>query len=104
MNARAQEFVNEEIKKAHVMMYQEIERQVAMRTAEQQDLMSQNPPLSQNRNPDYMSQSQMNELSQYEMSQQLERKIIADMRQMNVEMKNQNDALANLIGNASDSD
>jgi septal ring factor EnvC (AmiA/AmiB activator) len=49
MKAQAQQFVNEQIQQAHAQMYQEIERQVAARV----NANRQDPPLSQNRNPDY---------------------------------------------------
>ena len=54
LNAKAQEFVTEQIKLAHAQMMEEIERRVAQRTgAESKQIFFQDPPLSQNRNPDY---------------------------------------------------
>ena len=49
-------------------MYQEIERQVASRVNASKERLSQNPPLSQNRNPDFEMPSDQMELSEWEQS------------------------------------
>ena len=53
-------------------MYQEIERQVAQRTGAGDEIEvdeEPDPPLSQNRNPDYNPPSSQIEISNWEMSQ-----------------------------------
>ena len=50
------------------MMYQEIERQVASRVGAGKERLSQDPPLSQNRNPDFEMPSDQMELSEWEQS------------------------------------
>ena len=49
-------------------MYQEIERQVASRVNSSKVVLSQNPPLSQNRNPEFELASEQMELSDWEQS------------------------------------
>ena len=66
VNAKAQEFVNEQIQQAHALMYQEIERQVASRVNASKEHLSQDPPLSQNRNPDFEMPSDQMEISEWE--------------------------------------
>ena len=75
MNAAANEFVQEQIKQAHAQMYEEIERQVAMRSHAEADRGShREPPVSQNRNPDYNPPSEQMEISQWELSQSTNQK------------------------------
>jgi hypothetical protein len=47
-------------------MYQEIERQVASRVNASKEHLSQDPPLSQNRNPDFEMPSDQMEISEWE--------------------------------------
>ena len=56
MNAKAQQFVTEQIELAYAQMRQEIERQVAARTGA--EIVAEDPPLSQNRNPDFGQESE----------------------------------------------
>ena len=107
MNAAANVFVQEQIKQAHAQMYEEIERQVALRThAEAVDRSSQRePPLSQNRNPDYNPPSEQMEISQWELSQSTNQKnILNNLIGLKNKMRSNGEVLANLIGNASDMD
>jgi hypothetical protein len=108
MNAAANVFVQEQIKQAHAQMYEEIERQVALRThAEAVERSSQRePPLSQNRNPNYNPPSeQMMELSQWELSQSSHQKeVLNNLIGLKNKMRSNGEVLANLIGNASDMD
>jgi hypothetical protein len=56
------------MQQAHALMYQEIERQVSSRVNASKSLLRQNPPLSQNRNPDFEMPSDQMELSEWEQS------------------------------------
>ena len=64
----------------------------------------QQPPLSQNRNPHYDAASEMMELSNWEASNEPNARssIIDDIQKLRDKVRNGNDVLANLIGNASD--
>ena len=80
-------------------MFEEIERQVAARVNSNR----QDPPLSQNRNPDYELPSEQMELSNWEQSQEPGgTALIGQLRDLTQRMRGGNDELANLIGNASD--
>ena len=59
IGAQAQAFVAEQIRIAHGQMHEEIERRLASKTVTD----GQDPPLSQNRNPDYNPLSEPMELS-----------------------------------------
>ncbi len=103
INAKAQEFVNEQIKQAHALMYEEIERQVAQRVSADKVQLSQDPPLCQNRNPAYEEPSEPMELSNWEMSQAPSGKgVLGELQNLTKRMLGRHDELANLIGNASD--
>jgi hypothetical protein len=85
------------------MMYQEIERQVASRVGAGKERLSQDPPLSQNRNPDFEMPSDQMELSEWEQSYQpLENGVLNELKKLTERMSSKKDGLANLIGNASD--
>ena len=65
---------------------------------------SQEPPLSQNRNPDFGQESEPMEMSQWLASQQSQMQALNNNRLAVLRQKVQvgDDALANLIGNQSD--
>ena len=65
---------------------------------------SQEPPLSQNRNPDFGQESEPMEMSQWIASQQSQMQALNNNRLAAVSKKMQfgDEALANLIGNQSD--
>ncbi len=105
MNDQANAFVQEQIKLAHAQMYQEIERQVALRVPADmsQRISEDNPPLSQNRNPDHNASELMMEISQWEASQETSKqRIMNDIMKLKDKVMSNGDMLANLIGNASD--
>jgi len=80
-------------------MYEEIERQVSARV----NANRQDPPLSQNRNPDFELPSEQMELSNWEQSQEpAGNGLIGSLRNLTQRMRGGNDELANLIGNTSD--
>ena len=84
-------------------MYQEIERQVASRVNSSKVVLSQNPPLSQNRNPEFELASEQMELSDWEQSYKpLENGVLSELKKLTSKMSGRKDELANLIGNASD--
>ena len=83
INAKAQEFVNEQIQQAHALMYQEIERQVAQKVSASKGHIQVDPPLSQNRNPDFEPESEQMELSNWEMSREpADNNLLAQLRQL----------------------
>ena len=65
---------------------------------------SQEPPLSQNRNPDFGQESEPMEMSQWLASQQSQMQALNTNRLAALSKKSQfgDEALANLIGNQSD--
>ena len=90
-------------------MYKEIERQVAIRTGADERASNRDPPLSQNRNPDYNPPTEQMELSQWELSQDTNQnpalQALVNLRnQINGQRQTNGEVLANLIGNASDMD
>ena len=67
-------------------------------------MVAEDPPLSQNRNPEFGQESEPMEMSQWLASQQSQMQALNNNRLAALKQKAQfgDDALANLIGNQSD--
>ena len=110
MNDEANAFVQQQISQAHTQMYEEIERQVALRSAEIPFSQTQEVPMSQNRSQQFAIESRndrsmasesplmqsVSELQRMIVQQRQERPIVYPQVLSNGEI------LANLVGNESD--